>query len=77
MSAYNYAFFLQALEMFPWYLKHVHTEAGIIHCFTPSPRWGTGPGGGICNPGTFAEFIIHIQNTSPDRDVMLIGIRVF
>ena len=25
--------------------------------------------GGICNPGSCAEFHIHIRNTSPDRDV--------
>jgi len=34
-------------------------------------------GGGIYNPGIFAESHIHIRNTSPDRDVMLSGIRVF
>jgi len=66
----------RALEMFTWYLKYVHIEAGTIHCCTPSPRWGTGLEGGICNPGSFAEFHIHIWNTSPDRDVMLPGIRV-
>jgi len=27
-----------ALEIFTWYLKYVHIEAGIIHCYTPSPR---------------------------------------
>jgi hypothetical protein len=28
----------RALEMFTSYLKYVHIEAGIIHCYTPSPR---------------------------------------
>ena len=31
----NFPVFLQTLEMFTWYLQHVHIEAGIIHCFTP------------------------------------------
>ena len=64
---------MQALEMFPWYLQYVHTEAGFIHCYTPSPRWGTGSGGGggICNPGACAEFHIHIHDTSPDSDILI------
>jgi hypothetical protein len=66
----------RALEMFTGYLKYVHIEAGTIHCYTPSPRWGTGLEGGICNPGSLAGLHIHIRNTSPDRDVMLSGIRV-
>ena len=34
-------------------------------------------GRGLCNHDTFAEFHTHIQNTSPDRDVMLSGSHVF
>jgi hypothetical protein len=33
--------------------------------------------GGICNPAPCTGFHIHIRDTSPDRDVMLSGIRVF
>jgi len=53
----------RALEMYTWFLKYVMVRHRT--------------GGGICNPGTFTEFHIHIQNTSPDRDVMLSGICVF
>jgi len=63
-------FFLQALEMFSWYLQHVHTEAGTTHCYTlrhdEAQDWR---GGGYVTLGACAELHIHIWNTSPDRDV--------
>jgi len=46
-----------ALEMFLWYLQHVHTEEGTIHCYTPSPRWGTGLKGGYVTLALAQNFI--------------------
>jgi len=47
----------RALEMFTWYLKYVHTEAGTIYCYTPSPRWGTGLEGGYLTLALLQNFI--------------------
>jgi hypothetical protein len=47
----------RALEMFILYLTYVHIEAGTIHCYTPSPQWGTGLEGGYVTLALLQNFI--------------------